>query len=169
MQLNLIDKICICLVKHKARLARGVPNSFLFNPDIYALNNLAQAQLSALAITLQKNLNHHNFDSSFLKLQLQQLQDLALTNVSILTQLSVFSAIQLNTQTCQMVLALYALNLQTSQNGDNWPIPKTFAGTSINQILLNHPRASYFKEKLNNHNIASIEQFLNTTNSELLK
>ena len=67
-QINTLNKICTSLVKHKARLAQGVPNSFLFNPDIYALSNLAQAQLSSLVTILQKNLSHHSFDSLFLKL-----------------------------------------------------------------------------------------------------
>ncbi|CAG8774225.1 2172_t:CDS:1, partial [Ambispora leptoticha] len=67
-QLSTLNKTCIQLVKNKAKLARGVPNSFIFNPDIYALNNLAQAQLSSLVLTFQKNLNHVGFDSSFLKL-----------------------------------------------------------------------------------------------------
>ncbi|CAG8686369.1 4579_t:CDS:2, partial [Ambispora leptoticha] len=71
-------------------------------------------------------------------------------------------------QTYQMILALHTLELQTSRNGDNWPLPKEFIGTPINQILLNHPRALYLKEKLNKHNVFSIEQFLNTTSTELL-
>ncbi|CAG8738290.1 13108_t:CDS:1, partial [Ambispora leptoticha] len=102
-------------------------------------------------------------------LWLQQLQDTANINTSILSQLLVFSTIQTHTQTCQTILALHALGLQTSCNKNNWPLPKEFTGTSINQILLCHPRASYFKEKLNNHNVFSIEQFLNTTNTELLE
>jgi len=132
------------------------------------LTDLAQAQTSALVLTFQKNLNHSNFDSSFLKLRLQQLQDAALTNTSILLQLPVFPLIQTNTQTCQMIIALHALGMQTSRENDEWPCPKNFPGTSVNQILLNHHRASYLKEKLNKHNITSIEQFLNVTNTELL-
>jgi len=68
-----------------------------------------------------------------------------------------------------MILALHALSLTTSRNLDNWPIPKNFTGTSINQILQNSSKASYLKKKLNNHNIASIEQFLNADNTELLE
>ena len=90
----------------------------MFNPDIYALTDLSQAQTSLLASTLQKNLNYSNFDSSFLKLQLQQLQDSALTNTSILSQLPVFSTSQINTQTCQMILAMHAIGLQTSRDSD---------------------------------------------------
>ncbi|CAG8559878.1 1538_t:CDS:1 [Ambispora leptoticha] len=89
--------------------------------------------------------------------------------MSILSQLPVFPTIQTYTQTCQMILALHALGLQTSRYGDNWPLPKEFIGTPINQILLDHPKASYFKEKLNNHKVFSVEQFLNATNTELLE
>ncbi|CAG8740524.1 11711_t:CDS:1, partial [Ambispora leptoticha] len=53
-QTNTLNKTYIQLIKNKAKLARGVPNSFIFNPDIYAINNLAQAQLSSLVLTLQK-------------------------------------------------------------------------------------------------------------------
>src|SRR5689334_1444876 len=67
-----------------------------------------------------------------------------------------------------MVLAFHALNLQTSRNSDNWPCLTTITGTLINQVLVNYPRASYLTKKLNNHNINSIEQFLNSTNSEFL-
>jgi hypothetical protein len=167
-QANTLNKMCTQLVKQKAKLARGVPNSFLHNPDIYALTNIAQAQLSALVTTLQKNLNHSDFDSSFLKLRLQQLQDAAFTNISILAQPPIFPTAQTNTQTGQMVLALHALGMQTSRDINDWPCPKKFTNTSINQILIQHPRASYLKEKLNRHNIYCIEQFLNATNTELL-
>jgi hypothetical protein len=58
--------------------------------------------------------------------------------------------------------------MQTSRDTNDWPCPKKFTNTSINQILIQHPRASYLKEKLNGHNIYCIEQFLNATNTELL-
>ena len=57
-QLINITRIYTNIVKHKARLARSVPNSFLFNPDIYALKNLTQVQTTMLATTLLKNLNN---------------------------------------------------------------------------------------------------------------
>ena len=67
-----------------------------------------------------------------------------------------------------MIKALHTLGLQITRDSNNWPYPKKFTGTSINQLLKNHHRASYLKEKLNNHNITSIEQFLNSTNTELI-
>src|SRR5260364_34802 len=41
-------------------------------------------------------------------------------------------------------------------------------GTSINNTLLKHPKGAYFKEKLNEHNISCIEQFLNWKNDKFL-
>jgi hypothetical protein len=40
--------MCTQLVKQKAKLARGVPNSFLHNPDIYALTNIGKVFKGAI-------------------------------------------------------------------------------------------------------------------------
>ena len=50
-----------------------------------------------LATTLLKNLNNQNFDFSFLKIRLQQLQDSAQTDTSILSMIPVFLYSQDNT------------------------------------------------------------------------
>ena len=68
-----------------------------------------------------------------------------------------------------MIIAFYTLGFQTSHQVNNWSCLKNFEGTSINQILINYPKVSYLKDKLNNYNIFSTEQFLNSTNTELLK
>jgi len=63
------------LVKNKAKISRNVPNSFLYQQDIYALKYLPQIQQSHLSSTIVKNINHIDFDRSFFKIRLQELQD----------------------------------------------------------------------------------------------
>src|SRR5260364_286411 len=73
-QLDTLTRLYSNLVKSKAKLARGVPNSFLFHQNIYGLKNLIQIQPTSLATSLLKNINHPSFETSFLKLCLQELQ-----------------------------------------------------------------------------------------------
>ena len=67
-QLLILNRLNTNIVKQKARLSRGVPNSFLYHPEIYALKDIQQLQESHLSSTLLRNLNHPNFNSSFLKI-----------------------------------------------------------------------------------------------------
>ena len=69
-QLTTLTNCCTNLVKSKAKLSRRVPNSFLFHPNIYGLKNISQTQPIKLAKTLLKNINHPQFENSFLKLRL---------------------------------------------------------------------------------------------------
>jgi hypothetical protein len=69
-QLTNLTKRCINLIKYKGKLARGIPNTFILCPDIYALNSMQQAQQSTLITSLLRNLNDPEFDASFFKLRL---------------------------------------------------------------------------------------------------
>src|SRR6185312_2570742 len=70
-QLTTLTNCFTNLVKSKAKLSRGVPNSFLFHPNIYRLKNISQIQPITLAKILLKNINYPQFENSFLKLRLQ--------------------------------------------------------------------------------------------------
>ncbi|CAG8660158.1 747_t:CDS:2, partial [Paraglomus brasilianum] len=93
------------------------------------------------------------------------------SNQSILYSPPLFPRKQLKTYTAQMVLALHSLDIQIFRNEHNeWPIPrKNNGGTLINDILLPHPKAHTLKEKLNQHEIIYIEQFLNHNNTRFLE
>src|SRR6185437_11528925 len=158
------------LVKNKAKISRNIPNSFLYHQDIYTLKYLPQIQQSHLSSTIVKNINHIDFDRSFFKIYLQELQDSTQSDKSILHSLPLFPRKQLKTYTSQMILALHSLDIQVFRNEHNeWPIPrKNNCGTLINNILLQHPKAHILKEKLNLHEVVYVEQFLNYNNSRFL-
>src|SRR6185437_3673658 len=100
----------------------------------------------------------------------QDLQDSANTHSSILTEIPLFPKNQLNSYTAQSILAMHNMDIQFTRNTEtDWPKPLSKAdGTSINDILIHHPKSHSLKEKLNHHNIKYIEQFLNFNNTELL-
>jgi len=167
-QIKDIKRTYLNIVKQKGKLAKGVPNSFLYCAKIYALCDLEQAQLSTLTSTLIKGLNHPHFDSSYLKLRIQQLQDSTMSNISILEEEPLFPTVQSRTHTAQAILAIHKLHLKLVRPLNNWPTTTNILGTSINNTLLKHPKGAYFKERLNEHNISCIEQFLNWKNNKLL-
>ena len=155
-------------MKIKAKLAKGIPNSFITCTEIYALKSIAQAQSSTLTLTVQRNLNNTNFDNSFFKIRLQQLQDAAMTNISILQRPPVFPLNQIKTHTCQAIMACHEMGIQFEKKLSEWPTPKKLLGTSINEIILYCQRGSHYKQYLNKHNIICIEQFLSTDNKNFL-
>ena len=89
-KLKQLDSQLTAIVRHKAQLARGVPTSTLHHPHIYGLKKISQVQTAQHISTLTKLLNLLDFDQQILKIRLQQLQIIANTNESILTQQPVF-------------------------------------------------------------------------------
>ena len=169
-QLLTFNRLNTNIVKQKARLSRGIPNSFLYHPEIYALKDIQQLQESHLSSTLLRNLNYPNFDSSFLKIRLQQIQDSTASNLSILSHPPLLPKKQKDTHTRQSILAIHSLHIQLLRNEDiKWPIPLNTKGTPINEVIANHSHAHLLKQQLNRHSIYYIEQFLNHNNTELLK
>ena len=168
-QLLTLNRLNTNIVKQKARLSRGIPNSFLYHPEIYALKDIQQLQESHLSSTLLRNLNHPNFDSSFLKIRLQQIQDSTASNLSILSHSPLLPKKQKDTYTGQSILAIHSLHIQLLRNEDiKWPIPLNTKGTPINEVIANHSHAHLLKQQLNKHSIYYIEQFLSHNNTELL-
>ena len=99
---------------------------------------MIQVQESHLLSTLLRNLNHPKFDSSFLKIRLQQLQDSTASNLSILLYSPLLLKKQINTHTGQSILAIHSLNIQILRNEDiNWPTPLDTIGTPINELIIN--------------------------------
>ena len=149
----------------KAKIVKSLPNSFLH----YTLTDISQVQLSMLTTNLQKGLNHPDFDKSYLKLQLQQIQDSAHTNKSILKEWSALSYTQYLTHTCHALQTIHKLNIKFLRPLNNWSITTSFLGTSLNLILLSHHRCTHLKKTLNSHGIVCIEQFMDFRNKELLE
>src|SRR5437016_2676101 len=109
---------------------------------------MLQVQESYLSLTLLRNLNHPNFDLSFLKIRLQQLQDSTASNLSILSHLLLLPKKQANTHTGQSILAMHSLYIQFLRNEDiTWPIPHNAIGTPINEIIMNYPHSSLLKQQ----------------------
>ena len=168
-QLTILTNCSTNLVKSKAKLSRGVPNSFLFHPNIYGLKNISMHQPTILAKNLLKNINHPQFENSFLKIRLQDLQDSTKTHSHIFHETPLFPRNQLYTHTAQSILAIHATDIQFIRNiTTDWPKPLPRNGTPINDIIIHHPKSHHLKEKLNHHDIRYIEQFLNFNNTELL-
>src|SRR5437588_8927621 len=119
---------------------------------------MLQVQESYLSLTLLRNLNHPNFNSSFLKIRLQQLQDSTTSNLSILVYSPLLPKKQKDTHTGQSILAIHSLHIQLLRNEEmNWLIPLNTKGTPINEILTNYPHVHILKQQLNKHSIYYIE------------
>ena len=80
------------IIKHKAGLAKSIPNSLIYYYHIYGLKQAQNTQKLQHLSDFTKALNHPNFSSLPLKIRLQQLQNAAISNVSILLQQPVFSS-----------------------------------------------------------------------------
>src|SRR6185437_7064095 len=168
-QTNSLTKIYTNLIKNKARLSRNIPNSFLFHPEIYALKPLSQVQSQHLATNFLRNINHPEFDSSFLKIRLQELQDATNSRQSILRTIPLLPRNHFNTYTGQTIMTLHSIDINLNRHTlTDWPKPCTIKGTPIDDILNQHPAANLMKEKVNIHNIRCIKQFLDSDNSEFL-
>jgi len=167
-QLKTINRTIMNIIKQKAKLAKGVPNSFMTCASIYAITDISQAQLTTLTTNLLRGLNHITFDSSYLKIRLQKIQEAAYTKSSILEERPIISSPESLTHTSQAVLAIHELNINLTRPLNTWPIPTKTLGSSINYLLHKNPRSSYLKNKLNQHHISCIEQFLDPTNTKLL-
>jgi len=168
-QIKKINRICISIVKQKGGLARGIPNSFIYNPEIYGLDNLLQVHDNALISLMSKNLNHKDFDKSFLKMRIQQLQEAANTEKSILSHTPIFPHRQNSTHTAQSITAGLSLGITWNKPLNQWPIlPNRLLGTSIDQFIIDHPKRHILKEKMNRHGIYCVEQLLDLRNKNFL-
>src|SRR5437868_1966072 len=74
----------ISIVKQKAGLAKSVPNSTVLHYNIYSFRSIQNIQTQYHVALLVKQLNRTDFNSSSLALRLQQIQNAAATNRSIL-------------------------------------------------------------------------------------
>src|SRR6185295_1817806 len=97
------------IVKHKAGLASSIPNSTIHHYRIYGLRTIEDIQTQQHISIINQMLNHPLFSKSSFKIRLQQLQNSAATNKSILslypkifpnTEVNTTTAIMLNT--CQL-------------------------------------------------------------------
>ncbi|CAG8681638.1 531_t:CDS:1, partial [Ambispora leptoticha] len=167
-QLDKITKSYTNLAKHKAGFASTIPSSTLFHNRIYSLKTTQNTQQLQHINNFIKILNHPSFGISALKIQLQQLQNSAATNLSILTYQPTFPTPESKTTTAQIVLELHKAQLTLHNDSNIWPILMNQTGTSINNILYSNSKASVIKRKLNTHHIYFIEQLTNHSHTQFL-
>src|SRR5260364_259840 len=74
----------MAVVKSKAGMAVTIPSSTIYYYQIYRLKTVEEKQLTQQISMLHRQLNHQNFENSTLKIRLQQIQNSANTNLSIL-------------------------------------------------------------------------------------
>ena len=77
-------------IKQKARLARSVPDLLLTNHNIYSIKKIKDIQAMQHISQMWKEMNSEDFEGSPLYINLQNLQNVAMTNVSILEERPVF-------------------------------------------------------------------------------
>ncbi|CAG8652783.1 1410_t:CDS:2, partial [Ambispora leptoticha] len=106
-QLDKITKSYSNLIKHKAGFTSIIPSSILFYNRIYSLKTTQNMQQLQHINNFIKILNHPSFGIFVLKIQLQQLQNSAATNLLILTHQPIFSKPENKTTTAQIVLELH--------------------------------------------------------------
>jgi len=113
-------------------------------------------------------LNHHNFYNSTFKIRLQQIQNAAATNTSILTDhLYTLGYEEHFSTTARMLQSLHQAKI-TIKHAETWPKPLVFSGTTINYTLQQLKSAYKIKTKLNKLEIYAIEQCTNYTHSQTL-
>ena len=110
---------------------------------------------------LLNTINGNDFNTSTLKIRLQQIQNVAYTNISILVQLPVLPIKEQRTLTGFAISQLYLAQIQYQRPLNPWPKPLQNRGHSINTILQNISNAPLIKKRLNKLKIGFIEQFLN--------
>ncbi|CAG8674689.1 3376_t:CDS:1, partial [Paraglomus occultum] len=149
-------------------MAISIPNSTMFHHKIYALRKVNEIQDQQHIAQMIYQLNHHNFYNSTLKIRLQQIQNAAATNTSILTNHSyTLSQEEHFSTTAKMLQSLHQAKVSI-KHADIWPKPLTFQGTTINYILQQLKSAYKIKTKLNKLEIYAIEQCTNYTHSQTL-
>ncbi|CAG8689090.1 2734_t:CDS:1 [Ambispora leptoticha] len=163
-----ITKFYTNLTKHKAGFASTIPSSTLFYNRIYSLKIMQNTQQLQLINNFSKILNHPSFGTFALKIRLQQLQNSATTNHSILMHQPILPSPENKTTTVQIILKLHKVQLILHNDSNIWPIPMNQIGTSINSILYSNLKASVIKGKLNTHHIYFIEQLTNSSHTQLL-
>ena len=156
-------------IKHKAGFARTSPNSTFFHHQIYGLRTIENIQTQQHISTIYRLLNHSNFQNSSLRIRLQQIQNTAATNISILTEHNyILPKKQADTPLALMLLHLQQLQISFINNNNNWPKPLEQQGTTINTILYLVKKPHQIKFKLNKIGLYFIEQLTNYNNTTLL-
>ena len=89
---------------------------------IYTISDISQIQLTTLLTNVFQGLNHVSFDNSYLKLCLQEIQDTAHIEASILEKQSLLPTIETLTYTSQAILAIHKLNIKFTRPLNAWPI-----------------------------------------------
>ena len=149
------------IIKHKAGLASSIPNSTIHHYQIYGLRTIEDIQTQQHISIINQLLNHPLFSISSFKIRLQQLQNSAATNKSILSLYpKTFSDIEAHTTTAMILNTCYLNNITFNNSANPWPKPLSTMGTSINLILNSMPLACKIKNKLNNLHLYYIEQLV---------
>src|SRR5690242_9901946 len=144
------------IAKHKAGMSKAIPNSTLYNHRIYALRTLWNIQCQHHISKITQQINDPDLCNSSLYIHIQQLQNAANTNTSILVDpLYILPTSEHNTTTAKRIQILHDNNFTIINNISNWPKPLPNKGNSINKILLdptlhtNKINVQQLKTKLN--------------------
>src|SRR5260364_175590 len=129
----------MAVVKSKAGMAVTIPSSTIYYYQIYGLKMVKEKQTTQQISMLHRQLNHQNFENSTLKIRLQQIQNSANTNLSILECSNyVLTYKKSRTTTVKVLNYLENLGMSIVRNIlNNWPKQLEEQGSSINTVLRN--------------------------------
>src|SRR6185437_2725075 len=156
-------------IKQKARLARSVPDSMLTNHNLYSVKKVKDIQAMQHITQMWKEMNSEEFEGSPLYINLQNLQNAATTNVSILEERPVFPIEYTKIRTAAIIENMHQAEIQLIRGERRWPRCLEEEGTPINRLLENHGKKNTIKSKLNKHKIYYKEQFMNSDGTKLLE
>ena len=159
----------INIAKHKAELTSSVPNSILYYHRLYSLRTVEDLQVQQNISLLHNLVNSSNEFNTIFKSRIQQLQEAAVTNISILKQdLHIFAAPENNTTIAKRIYQMHSLHCSFTNRLSNWPQELQKTRHSINKIIKMLPNIILIKKRLNKIGLYFIEQMLNYDNISTL-
>ena len=140
----------INIAKHKAELTSSVPNSILYYHRLYSLRTVEDLQAQQNILLLYNLVNSSNRFNTIFKGRIQQLQETAVTNISILIQDPyIFAVLENNTTTAKRIYQMYNLHCFFTNRLSNWLQELQKTRYSINNIIKTLPNFILIKKCLN--------------------
>ena len=157
---EIIDKKIMKGVKQKARIVRTAPNTLLWHYNIYGLNKTKDIQRLQHVNQLWKDMNNTNWNETPAFIIIQELQNAANTNTSILEEEPVFPKEVNASRTAAIIKEMHETEIKLVNERKVWPQPLKEKGTSINYILKKMEKRNDIKTSINKHGLKYIEQLL---------
>ena len=155
-----IDKKIMRGIKQKARIVRTAPNTLMWHYNIYGLNKTKDIQRLQHVNQLWKDLNNPNWENTPAYIIIQELQNDANTNTSILEEELVFLKEVNWSRTAAVIREMHETEIKLINERKRWPQPLKEKGTSINYIIKKMKKRNDIKTSMNKHGIKYIEQLL---------